>query len=171
MQWITDFSRSFDLNKDKPNPHSNCRITSWSGSERLCLKADCPKLQGEVGCWFWPSKMNVLPKSKCKTCPSMNFFGFQFIIGNSSVTATKKFQNILSSSVIAGGIYGEHLSQNRRIDRSVHVLYNFECLYSYILQSRSKLLTWKNRPTEQIKWDHRSIIERFSSRKCKRPQF
>ena len=47
----------------------------------------------------------------------MNFFGFQFIIGNSSVTATKKFQNILSSSVIAGGIYGEHLSQNRRIDR------------------------------------------------------
>ena len=48
----------------------------------------------------------------------MNFFGFQFIIGNSSVTATKKFQNILSSSVIAGGIYGEHLSQNRRIDRT-----------------------------------------------------
>ena len=47
----------------------------------------------------------------------MNFFGFQFIIGNSSVTATKKIQNILSSSVIAGGIYGEHLSQNRRIDR------------------------------------------------------
>ena len=57
-------------------------------------------------------------KSKCKTCPNMNFFGFQFIIGNSSVTATKKFQNILSSSVIAGGIYGEHLSQNRRIDRN-----------------------------------------------------
>ena len=49
----------------------------------------------------------------------MNFFGFQFIIGNSSVTATKKFQNILSSSVIAGGIYGEHLSQNRRIDRNI----------------------------------------------------
>ena len=119
MQWITDFSSGFDLAKDKLSPHGNCRIPSWSGSERLCLKADCPKLQGEVGCWFWPSKMNVLPKSKCKTCPSMNFFGFQFIIGNSSVTATKKFQNILSSSVIAGGIYGEHLSQNRRIDRNM----------------------------------------------------
>ena len=51
----------------------------------------------------------------------MNFFGFQFIIGNSSVTATKKFQNILSSSVIAGGIYGEHLSQNRRIDRIIRM--------------------------------------------------
>ena len=49
----------------------------------------------------------------------MNFFGFQFIIGNSSVTATKKIQNILSSSVIAGDIYGEQLSQNRRIDRTI----------------------------------------------------
>ena len=45
-----------------------------------------------------------------------------FWVPNSSVTATKKFQNILSSSVIAGGIYGEHLSQNRRIDRTLLAL-------------------------------------------------
>ena len=61
-------------------------------------------------------------QKQVQNMPKYEFFGFQFIIGNSSVTATKKFQNILSSSVIAGGIYGEHLSQNRRIDRSLALL-------------------------------------------------
>ena len=61
--------------------------------------------------------MNVLSKSKGETYPNLKFFWFQLIIGNSSVTTTKNFQKIVSSWVIARGIYGERLSQNRRIDR------------------------------------------------------
>ena len=71
----------------------------------------------------------------------MNFFGFQFIIGNSSVTATKKFQNILSSSVIAGGIYGEHLSQNRRIDRNIHLIKRKKTCY-FLVEIGQKNPNW-----------------------------
>ena len=74
----------------------------------------------------------------------MNFFGFQFIIGNSSVTATKKIQNILSSSVIAGGIYGEHLSQNRMIDRKPMLLKLTALFYT-------RLATFKHKKKDNLK--------------------